>query len=81
MSKIIKWVSLTEFAKRAGVCLNTFKDNYLWQLPEPQRVNGNRKNWTEQTVLEVLNKIQSGEIVGMTEEDARIESEMADLEV
>lgn len=70
MSNVIKWVSLTEFAKRTGVCLNTFKQNYLWQIPEPQMTNGNRKNWTEQTVIEVIGKIQSGEIIGISEENA-----------
>lgn len=69
MTNVIKWVTLTEFARRAGMSLNTFKKNYLWQLPEPQMVNDTRKSWSEKIVNECLKKIQSGEIVGMAQED------------
>lgn len=64
MSNVIKWVSLTEFARRTGVCLNTFKKYYLWQIPEPQMQNNHRRNWSEQVVIECIEKIQSGELIG-----------------
>ncbi|MDO4700862.1 MAG: hypothetical protein Q4A69_09305 [Moraxella sp.] len=59
---MIKWVNMSEFARKAGVCLNTFKKHYLPNIPEPQMQTGTRKFWTQATVDDTLNKMQRGEV-------------------
>lgn len=60
---MIIWVNMTEFAKRLGVCLTTFKLNYRDIVPPPQRKTGNRCYWTEETVQRTIEQIESGELV------------------
>lgn len=68
MSNVIKWVSLTELASRSGFSYSTFKRLYLWQLPEPTIVRGSQKRWSEDTVIDILDKIKTGEIEGKLEQ-------------
>lgn len=59
---MIKWVNMTDFAKALGVCKNTFKKYYLDLIP-PQRQNGNRVYWTQETVTKTVEQVKAGELV------------------
>lgn len=45
----MKWYPMVKVAAALGICVNTFKKHYLQKYP-PERVFGNRKEWTEATL-------------------------------
>ncbi len=45
----MKWYSMKNAAAELGICVNTFKKYYINKYP-PERVFGNRKEWTEDTI-------------------------------
>jgi len=46
----MNWYPMVKVAAELGICVNTFKKHYLAKYP-PERVFGNRKQWTEATLL------------------------------